>query len=363
MRVSIVFVGNCFGGSVRVARFIGDSLESAGYSVSYLAPWKHEEEGGVFDDKEYKIIPHRKKSILKSICFLQNVLAYKKALASTKPDLVITTIDGSNYLSVYATKLLGKKVVVSEHQNHANMTYNQIWKPLQRKKRLFNRYICYKMADFITFLTRYDYDFFTYIRPKKKLIMKNPMTLDSSLNSDIKKENIILFPSRLDENKRPMFLLGALARIDTSGWRVVFLGDGKEQESCIKFARENGIKAEFLGFSSDIKSWYEKAKIVALTSKSEGLPNILVEAIFYDCARIATDCITGPSELIEDGIDGFLCGVDDEAQFARKLESLLKNDNLISDFARNARLRRLDFDPKTIAKKWVDLVQKVAKKQ
>ncbi len=75
------------------------------------------------------------------------------------------------------------------------------------------------------------------------------------------------------------------------------------------------------------------------------MPNILVEAMFYDCARISTNCITGPQELISDGVDGFLINVDDEEEYARKLQSLINDEQLRLSFCERAKVRCDEFSP------------------
>jgi len=106
----------------------------------------------------------------------------------------------------------------------------------------------------------------------------------------------------------------------------------------------------------DSESLYERAKIVVVTSRAEGFCNILMESLFFGIARISTDCIAGPRELINDGVDGFLCPVGDSAQIAKKLEILMSDEKLRDTLVQNANKRTADFSIETIGKKWTDFI-------
>lgn len=218
MRVTIIFHKNCFGGSVRVQHFLSNLLLQNGYEVSLLA-LENGDDRGYFDNFKFDIIWKKKMGFWKNFHF------FKKAISHTNPDLVISAIDYNNRFAVLATKILGKKIVICEHGNHLNLvSYGSASKKCIR--RLF-RFISYKLADTVTFLTYFDYNYFSYL--KKKIVMLNPVMTEINYLDDnqSQKENIILFPSRMDENKRPMFILKAFSKIHDSGFKLVFLGGGR----------------------------------------------------------------------------------------------------------------------------------------
>ena len=82
---------------------------------------------------------------------------------------------------------------------------------------------------------------------------------------------------------------------------------------------------EFLGNVSDIASLYKRAKVLLSCSNFEGLGNTLIEAINYDCVRVATKT-SGAKELIKDGFDGLLCEINDADQMSKKLANLLQDE-------------------------------------
>ena len=82
-----------------------------------------------------------------------------------------------------------------------------------------------------------------------------------------------------------------------------------------------------------------------------------MESIFFNCARISTNCVAGPSDLINDGVDGFLCAVDDENEIAKKLEILIKDENLRDKFVLAANRRRENFSVDNISGKWIKFIK------
>lgn len=122
-------------------------------------------------------------------------------------------------------------------------------------------------------------------------------------------------------------------------------------------ARELNVNVCFAGFVKNIDELYAKAKIVVVTSRAEGFCNILMESIFFNCARISTNCVAGPSDLINDGVDGFLCAVDDENEIAKKLEILIKDENLRDKFVLAANRRRENFSVRNISGKWIKFIK------
>ena len=89
----------------------------------------------------------------------------------------------------------------------------------------------------------------------------------------------------------------------------------------------------FPGRIGTLASWYEQADLFALTSRYEGFPNVLLEAMAAGCPSLAIDCPTGPRELITHGVDGWLVdSVDDEQVQQHRLEAglayLMKNSEI-----------------------------------
>ncbi|MDO5046105.1 glycosyltransferase [Campylobacter sp.] len=340
-KICLVIYINMFGGSIKVARALYDALIHSGFEVSVLNVLKSDEDG-FFDDVKMTNLNLETSNFLR-----KSFVEFKKFFSKNKFDLIISFAGfGAYTLALADTKT---KLIISEHGNHTNHK-NLLSKALVK--------LAYKRADFVTFLTKFDYDFYAL---KHSTVIKNPFFMTNGADEKIAKENIILFPSNLSSNKRLEFLIKAFALVPASrrnGYKIVVCGSG-DTKKYQKLADEKGVSVEFLGAVKDIENFYQKAKIVALTSLSEGLSNILIEAIFFDCARISVDCICGPSELIKDGFDGFLCDVNDESEFAKKLEILINDEKKAQEFIVNARARKSEFELENFRAEWLKVIDRV----
>lgn len=343
MKIALLFRSNGYGGSVRIARFIYDILVANGHEVLAMSCRKYEG-GGYFDGVNYTELNIKRYD--KDWFYTSRFNFFKDIFSSV--DMVITTLNPNYPIIPIIAKRIGKKVLISEHGNHLGV---------RGIKKRFLRFLSYKSADLITFVNQFDVDYFSSF--KNTMLIRNPVLLNLDVKLD-KKENIILFPNRLDDNKRFWFLLKAFAMIDyevRKAYKIVVCGDGDCRDEYVKLAAQNGIKLEILGFVRDIEKYYAKAKIVALTSKSEGFGNVLIEAIFFDCARISVNCKAGPDEIITDNFDGFLC--DNLNEFAKKLEILIRDEAIVAKFVKNARESADVFLPQSIEKSWLKAFKRI----
>lgn len=120
----------------------------------------------------------------------------------------------------------------------------------------------------------------------------------------------ILFVGRLAEQKRVHIALRVFASISDSYEEIEFkiVGQGSNLNELKRLSEELGIgkRVKFEGFQEDLSRYYCDAHLTVLTSSFEGFPNVLVESITLGTPVISFDCPTGPREIIEEGINGFL---------------------------------------------------------
>ena len=138
-------------------------------------------------------------------------------------------------------------------------------------------------------------------------------------------------------------------------WKIIFVGDGSLRKELIEYALNLGVSVEFAGHKENVREYYENAKIFILGSNSEGLPNVLIESAFYECARVCTATI-GAMELIKDGKTGLLSPIKDEKALAKNLEILMSDKQKREQIIQNAKANLSEFEPKNIIKKWKNLI-------
>ena len=139
---------------------------------------------------------------------------------------------------------------------------------------------------------------------------------------------VVLSVGRLSEAKDYPTLIRAFAlvRQDVQA-RLMIIGEGEERGKLEKLARELGLQNDVAlpGFVANPYKYMKQAAMFVLSSRWEGFANVLVEAMAVGAPVVATDCASGPSEILEGGKWGRLVPVGDVYSLARAILDTLKN--------------------------------------
>lgn len=167
------------------------------------------------------------------------------------------------------------------------------------------------------------------------------------------KENYILFVGRLSEQKGLDYLFSSLRAIDEK-MNLVLVGDGHLKNSLSVLTEEFGISSRviFCGQTSNIKDYYLKAHCTVLSSLYEGFPNVLVESIACGTPVVSFDCPNGPSEIIIDGVNGYLAKYLDVDDFSEKVNSSLTTKYDYEKLKKSVQ----SFYPEKIAKQYIEVI-------
>jgi glycosyltransferase involved in cell wall biosynthesis len=103
---------------------------------------------------------------------------------------------------------------------------------------------------------------------------------------------------------------------------------------------------------SNISDWYARADLFVLSSRFEGIPNVLLEAMAAGCACLAANCPTGPSQLITPGVNGQLVPANSSAALAVGLHALLDSPDRRAELASRAIDVRARFSPDVVLQQW-----------
>lgn len=143
----------------------------------------------------------------------------------------------------------------------------------------------------------------------------------------IKKENYLLCVGRLEKQKSFHYIIEAFAGIVNKfpKLRLKIVGKGNLEKELKQKAFEYSVedKVDFEGFQKNIIPYYLYAKATVLTSIYEGYPNVLIESIAMNTPVVAFDCVSGPNEIIHNGINGYLVNYKDIDDLKKKLSITL----------------------------------------
>ena len=179
------------------------------------------------------------------------------------------------------------------------------------------------------------------------------------LNDYLKNEDILNTNDNFeffDKEKNVIELLEIIKNTSISDqWLLQIIGDGPEIDNLQNFVKINFLakKVTFLGVKSpeEIHHILLKSKIFAFTSLKEGLPTVLIEAMFCGNVLVSYDCNYGPSDIITEK-NGFLIPLHDQKKFCEKIELLTSNSNLINDLMLSSFEESKAWKKNEILKKW-----------
>ncbi len=141
-------------------------------------------------------------------------------------------------------------------------------------------------------------------------------------------------------------------------WKLCIIGDGEEKQNLITLINTLQINdsVEIKPPTQNIELEYINSSIYIMTSRYEGMPMVLIEAMACGLPVVSFACQSGPSDIISNGIDGYLVENRNEEQLIQKLEELITNNHLRKEMGKNAIKKSMNFDQRYIMEKWIKLI-------
>jgi glycosyltransferase involved in cell wall biosynthesis len=147
-------------------------------------------------------------------------------------------------------------------------------------------------------------------------------------------DNYILAIERLEESQKDLSTLIRAYQLLRNEYhheeKLYLLGKGRDEQLLRQLTERLSIadSVVFLGFSSNPYPWIAHAKAIAHSAKFEGLPTVMIESLIMGKLIVATDCPTGPREILDQGRAGLLTPVGDAAKLAESLHQVLTDNTL-----------------------------------
>ena len=356
MKIDFVISNMSGGGAQRVMAILANQFAHLDYDVRIISLYKSED-AYALNPKINRITLSASKIKNKKIGAFLNLHNFYKE-ENNKPNVIISFITLTNLLTIIIAKILKIKIIVSEHNSHL-----QIQNPKYLTKFTWN--YLYRLADYVTVLTRYDIDFYKK-RSANVIVMPNPCTFKPIITNHHLREKSIIAVGSLNRYHHKGFdnliKLIAPVLIENPAWTLKIIGDGEKGLKHLRLlAEDNGIKdrIEFTGFRNNVNEYMHAASIFVLPSRFEGLPMVLLEAMSQGMTCIAYDCKTGPSDIINHNHNGILIKDQDTSEMSKKLTKLIRNPELRTKLSNNAIKSLENFSVQTISDKWENLLKNI----
>lgn len=290
--------------------------------------------------------------------FIRVMLRLRTALRASDPDLIISFMDQANLLSLLAVIEKRIPVFVCERvypDKSSLMTISSIWLVKEFFRHLRN--ILYLKATRIVLQSERMHDYFPKYLQKKMIVIPNPIvapTADGEATA-IQNPSVVAI-GRLVTQKRFDLLIEAFSEISQEfpEWHLQIVGSGPLESELRAHATRGSAthQIHFTGRQSNIAEILHNAKIFVLCSDYEGFPVALGEAMFCGVPVIASDCLTGPRELLGQSEWGILFSPGNSPELTTQLQMLMRSLEMRQYWGERARLRAKDFDLEKVLALW-----------
>ncbi|MEV6596624.1 glycosyltransferase [Actinoplanes sp. NPDC051346] len=280
---------------------------------------------------------------------------YARYLGSSDADVVIATRAG---LIAYAGRFAPERMI---RIGQEHLTRLQQRKAMREELPRHLR----KLDAFVTVTARDAEDYRAHVRLPKTEVTFIPNSVPApAVPRSHGRDKIVVAAGRLIPSKRYDLLIQAFATVaaERPDWQLRIYGQGKLRNNLRALVAELGLQGNVLmmGPYTPIETEWAKGAIAAVPSDREPFGMTLVEAMRCGVPVVSTDAPHGPAEILQDGTDGLLTPVGDEAALAAALLRLINDDAQREAMAAAALKNSERYDPALIAEQYEQLFERLA---
>jgi glycosyltransferase involved in cell wall biosynthesis len=298
---------------------------------------------------------------------LRRIVALRRVLREIRPDVSVGMMSTAGVLLVMAALRLPKcSTIISERTYPPMMPLGPMWRRLRRWT--------YPLADKVIMLTTEGLAWLKEEIPRARgVVIPNaipfplPMSEPKLMPDSVIKpgRRLLLAVGRLSEEKRFDLLLKVFSSLLPANpdWDLVILGEGPLRPVLESQVRALGLQGRVLlpGRVGNVGDWYLRADFYVMSSRFEGFPNTLGEAMAHGCAAVSFDCDTGPRDIIRHEVDGLLVPNGDIGSLECALGRLMMDSATRQRLASRATEVRGRFSLEMIADSWMRLFVEVVR--
>jgi glycosyltransferase involved in cell wall biosynthesis len=288
---------------------------------------------------------------------VKRIFTLRNAIVKSAPDSIISFLFSTNILVLMATRFLSTNVIISERNSPTYHRANRrIWHILRR--------LIYPCAEHLVVQTRETGFFFANYNRSVKAIPNSVIVLPEKMKQEpgfsLPPGKRIVAMGGLIYQKGFDLLLNIVSRLFEKfvDWNLIIMGKGALDEELKNQAIMLGIenKITFTGRVMDPYSVLYRCDIFVLSSRYEGFPNALLEAMVCGLPPVSFDCPSGPGEIIKHGVNGLLVPPGDVKALEESLYVLMQDGGLRSNLGKEAIKVRKRFAIDKIMKQWNKII-------
>lgn len=364
MKILIVINSMANGGAERVTANLGNHWALTGNEVTVVTLASEEMDFYQLEPSIKRVglnIPGDSSSTI--VGLFRNVVrvrAIRKVLKELKPDIAIGMMATSGVNIALASWGLPVKTIACEHCYPPQHPMGAVREALRKHT--------YHLLGAVTVLTNECKDWIEKnTRANKVITLPNSVTWPMSVTEpQLYPDHVytpgkkrLLAAGRLDRYKGFDYLLSAFATLAEKhqDWELAIVGEGSLRADLEKQIKELNLTGRvFLpGRAGNVGEWYKAADLYVLSSRSEGFPMALVEAMAHGLTAACFDCDTGPRDIIRHEVNGLLAKPEDVPELAKALDRLMSDDQLRAKLAIEAPKVKEEFSIERIAQMWETL--------
>lgn len=381
MRLLLVAPSLSEGGAARVLATLANAWAARGHEVTVVTLSDAAGDGFALADEVDRIglaVSEASANVL--VGAIRNVLrvrALRSVIRRLTPDVAIAFLHRTSVLVLLAALGTAVPVVVSERVDPRHDPLSRSWSLLRR--------LLYPRAAALVVQTERIADWARkWLSPDRVHVLPNPVVvpgggevttgegggsadaMPGGADQDLAVVSVptpraVVGMGRLVRQKGFDRLVEAFARCaaDHPDWSLVILGDGPERDRLQRLAESYDIAGR-VQLPGHIRSpWLrlETADLFVLSSRYEGFPNVLLEAMARGVACVSFDCPTGPAEIVRHDVDGLLVPEGDVSGLAEAMGRLMSDGAMRRKLGQRARIVAERFGVERVVSRWDDVLR------
>lgn len=283
----------------------------------------------------------------------RRVLALRRALVRLLPDAVVSFLESTNVLSLLATRGTGIPVFACVRTDPRYAPIGRAWGALRR--------LLYPRAAAIVVQTEavagWARGLCSHVEVIPNFVQRGPRLASPGVGRGPRR---LVAMGRLVPAKGFDLLIEAFARVTSShpDWSLVILGDGPERAHLEAMISELRLHHRVLmpGRVTDPAPYLTASHVFVLSSRYEGFPNALLEAMACGLPAVAFDCPSGPADIIAHGYNGLLVRAGDVVELAAALDCTMGSASERVRLGQNALEVAVRLAPEPILARWSALL-------